>query len=221
MMRPARSKTSSDVGDIAVRAYDRIDAAAFRKTTEKFGGLSNMAAGFPLIVAGFAIRTSEALYQACRFPHMPDVQKLVIEQESPMTAKMKTKPFRDSSRPDWDQVRVPIMRWCLRVKLIQNWDRFSDILISTADRPIVEDSRRDDFWGAIAADSSTLEGRNVLGRLLMELRSLVHGGALTQSSTIEPLRIENFRLCERPIGIVTSHDVAEHSTPERKPTLFD
>jgi type I restriction enzyme S subunit len=35
---------------------------------------------------------------------------------------MRSKPFRKDSRPDWDAVRVKIMRWSLRVKLTQNWN---------------------------------------------------------------------------------------------------
>ena len=53
------------------RTYDRANSAIFLKTREKHGGLSNMAGGFPLVVNGTEIRTSEALYQACRFPHLP------------------------------------------------------------------------------------------------------------------------------------------------------
>ena len=54
-----------------LREYERSNAVVFLKTSEAFGGLSNMAPGFPLCVNGIAIRTSEALYQACRFPHVP------------------------------------------------------------------------------------------------------------------------------------------------------
>jgi ribA/ribD-fused uncharacterized protein len=107
-----------------------------------------MAPGFPLKVNGVLIRTSEALYQACRFPHLPKVQRLIIDEGSPMTAKMKSKSYRSQSRPDWDAVRVRIMRWCLRVKLAQHWETFSRLLLATGDQPIVEDSRKDDFWGA-------------------------------------------------------------------------
>src|SRR5215208_5832704 len=90
------------------REYHRHESIVFCKTKEEFGGLSNMAAGYPLTVNGVHIRTSEALYQACRFPLRPDVQRLIFEQRSPMTAKMKSKPYRNESRSDWDTVRVAI-----------------------------------------------------------------------------------------------------------------
>src|SRR4051812_5074813 len=108
------------------RTYDRANSVVFLKTDGPFGGLSNMAGRFPLQVQGTRFYTSEALYQACRFPHLPEVQRLIIGQASPMTAKMKSKPHRKNSRPDWDRVRVKVMRWCLRVKLVQNWAKFSE-----------------------------------------------------------------------------------------------
>lgn len=184
------------------RTYDRAEGVVFSKTKEAFGGLSNMAAGFPVRVNGVHILTSEALYQACRFPHLPDVQRKIIEERSPMTAKMRGKPHRDQSRPDWDQVRVKIMRWCLRVKLVQNFPAFSRLLLDTADRPIVELSRKDDFWGAKLTEDDTLVGTNVLGRLLMELREELRSGKLDTSMPVEPLDIPDFRLLGKPMGPV-------------------
>jgi type I restriction enzyme S subunit len=180
------------------RTYRRAESIVFLKTNDPFGGLSNMAGGFPLCVNGLHIRTSEALYQACRFPRLPDVQKLIIEQKSPMTAKMKSKPHRKNSRADWNRVRVKIMRWCLRVKLAQNWATFSWLLQETGDRPIVEESRKDAFWGAKPVDENTLVGMNVLGRLLMELREAVkkQGPGIP---SVEPLSIPEFLLLGRPI----------------------
>jgi ribA/ribD-fused uncharacterized protein len=161
-----------------------------------------MAPGFPLRVNGILIRTSEALYQACRFPHLPKVQRLIIEEGSPMTAKMKSKPYRPQSRPDWDAVRVKIMRWCLRVKLAQHWDKFGKLLLATGDQPIVEDSRKDDFWGAKPQDDGTLIGGNVLGRLLMELREQLRAPSSPSLRRVEPPTIPNFLLYERPIEVI-------------------
>jgi type I restriction enzyme S subunit len=185
-----------------VRTYDPAASVVFLKTNERFGGLSNMAPGFPLRVNGVRIRTSEALYQACRFPHMPDVQRKIIDEPSPMTAKMRSKPFRKDSRPDWDAVRVKIMRWCLRVKLAQNWSEFGRLLLATGERSIVEQSRKDDFWGAKVADDGSLAGMNVLGRLLMELREQLKGDETESLHAVEPLAIPEFLLFQRPIKMI-------------------
>ncbi len=189
-----------------IRTYQRDQVIWFRKTNEAYGGLSNMAPGYPISLFGRQIRTAEALYQACRFPHLPQVQAMILNERSPMTAKMRSKPYRDDSRPDWDRVRVPIMKWCLRAKLLNNWDSFSRLLLSTDDRPIVEDSRKDAFWGAIPdKDTGTLVGENTLGRLLMELRSklLCDPDALKM---LQPLPIEHFRLIERQVPVISAHN---------------
>ncbi len=185
-----------------IQTYRRWGAVVFLKTHELYGGLSNMAAGYPLVINGTRILTSEALYQACRFPHRPEVQKLIIEQASPMAAKMKSKPHRKDSRPDWEQVNVDIMRWCLRVKLAQNWERFGDLLRSTGERPIIEESKRDSFWGAKATDPGTLVGRNVLGRLLMELRDQLLGLDTEALRVVQPLPLPNFLFLGQPIGVI-------------------
>jgi putative DNA methylase len=184
------------------RTYDRWNSAVFCKTNEKFGGLSNMAPGFLLRVNGVNILTSEALYQACRFPKNPDVQRLIIEQKSPMTAKMKSKPHRSKTREDWDAIRTRVMRWCLRVKLAQNWVSFRELLLSTGDLPIVEESRKDEFWGAFAQEDGTLVGRNVLGRLLMELREELKKPNCEALKRVEPIPIPDFNLNGEPIQAV-------------------
>lgn len=218
------TSTSDRSGNGQMRTYERYDSVVFQKTKEAFGGLSNMAGGFPLKVNGISILTSEALYQACRFPHMPEVQKLIIEQKSPMTAKMKSKPHRSNSRADWDQVRVKIMRWCLRVKLAQNWSTFSALLLETDKHPIVEHSRRDDFWGAKAVDEQTLVGMNVLGRLLMELREEVKGRNSVLLLHVEPLDVPDFQLHGQHIqpvdGTILSSALQDSEKPVQA-SLFD
>ena len=189
--------------DCEPRCYWEHSSAVFHKTREKHGGLSNMAAGFPLRVNGIQIRTSEALYQACRFPHLPDVQREIIGERSPMTAKMRSKPWRDETRPDWMEVRVKVMRWVLRVKLAQNWEKFSHELLETDNLEIVEKkTRRADFWGAKVQEDGSFFGKNVLGRLLMELREQVRDSGQQSFLEIKPLNISRFDIYGQPIDCI-------------------
>jgi ribA/ribD-fused uncharacterized protein len=174
------------------RTYHRAQCVSFRKTNEAFGGLSNMAGGYPIVFAEFIVPSSEALYQAARFPHLPELQYTILAQKSPMTAKMKSKPFRHDSRADWDTVRVRVMRWVLRAKLYGN-ERFRDLLLATEEYMIVEESKRDRFWGAIPVGEEQLEGDNVLGRLLMELRLQVRRGAHMVGQELPLPDIDGFR----------------------------
>jgi ribA/ribD-fused uncharacterized protein len=188
----------------------------FFKTRETFGELSNMAGGYPLAVSSLQIPSSEALYQACRFPHMPHVQEQIIAQKSPMTAKMVSKPHRRHSRGDWDDIRVAVMKWCLRVKLLNHWSTFGASLLRTGDKPIVEQSRKDPFWGAIPDETGeVLVGTNVLGRLLMELRELLRTRP-DHLKFLQPIPIDNFKLLGRDIGPIGTHPVALDPLP-----LFD
>jgi ribA/ribD-fused uncharacterized protein len=182
------------------RYYDAQMATVFHKTREEFGGLSNMATGFPISINGVLIHSSEALYQALRFTHRPEVQSRIISVYSPMTAKMLSKPYRNDSRADWDAVKVSIMRWCLRAKLFCNFNKFSRLLIETGEKPIVEFSRKDDYWGAKPESEGVLMGSNILGRLLMELRAEILAGTFVNIEYLAPLKIPDFYLLSKQIG---------------------
>jgi type I restriction enzyme S subunit len=187
-----------------IQRYHRADCLVFRKTTDPFGGLSNMCAGYSLTVQGTSILTSEALYQACKFPEAPGIQRAIVAEASPMAAKMVAKKNRSAIRPDWLTLNVPVMWWCLQVKLAQNWESFSGLLLNTAPRPLVEESGRDAFWGAIPIDDDLLEGANVLGRLLMELRTLRQGPEADALKQVAPPDIANFLLFGKPVETVST-----------------
>lgn len=190
-----------------VQIYDPAMSAAFGKTKEKYGGLSNMASGYPLVIEDVAVLSSEALYQACRFPDNPEVQQLILDQHSPMTAKMVSKPHRDETREYWEEIQVEIMAWCLRVKLLHNWEKFGGVLAETGAKQIVEKSRRDRFWGAVPSpEDGMLHGVNMLGKLLMDLRQQVRRGEFRRTTALPAPNIPDFRLLGRPIGPVTQRD---------------
>lgn len=191
------------MADQKSRIYRPEECITFRKTSEPFGGLSNMAPGFPLSVNRVLFLTSEALYQCCRFPDSPEIQSFVIHERSPMTAKMRVKPLLHKTRPDWDKVRVAVMRWCLRVKLSQNFKTFGNLLQATKGKSIVENSRRDEFWGAILNEQGELVGANVLGRLLMELREELLSRGESAFLSIAPPSIPHFLLLGKEVGPIS------------------
>ena len=82
---------------------------------------------------------------------------------------------KEHSRPDWGEIQVEVMRWCLRVKLAQHFRQFGGLLRWSAPRPIVERSRKDPFWGAVLEADGVLRGENRLGLLLMGLRDELLG----------------------------------------------
>lgn len=167
------------------------DVISFLKTKETFGELSNMCAGFPLAVNDIHIKNSEALYQACRFPHNPEIQEEILKQHSPMASKMVTHKYRELfNRKDWLDVRVEIMKWCVRIKAFQHTS-FQELLFSLENKIIVEESKKDDFWGAYRIEENLFRGENILGFILMDVRDEF---LYTPPSIIHPLNIPSFKI---------------------------
>ncbi|WP_433863964.1 NADAR family protein [Sphingobacterium thalpophilum] len=164
-------KGKYDIDNSKIRVYAAETSIVFKKNNDSFGELSNMSMRFPLNINGIKVLNTEALYQACRFPNDIDLQKRIIFENSPMKVKMISKASAGKSREDWDDVKLKVMKWCIRVKLAQNFVSFGIVLDRTKSFYIVENSSRDNFWGAIPnKDLTKYTGQNALGRLLMELR---------------------------------------------------
>ncbi len=186
------------------------DCAVIHKVNEEWGGLSNMSNAFPLQIGGIPVKSSEALYQALRFPHQPDWQREILDAPHAMQAKMKAKKAghkKNHSRTDWDRIQVELMAWCLRVKLAQHYrDFYLRLLRWTAPHAIVERSSKDRFWGAVRDPDGILRGENRLGQLLVRLREeaglLVDRGEQQQLLRVQPRAISDFRLLGGEIGVI-------------------
>jgi predicted NAD-dependent protein-ADP-ribosyltransferase YbiA (DUF1768 family) len=93
-----------------------------------------------------------------------------------MGLKMKAKAFesRGVERADWKEIAVDVMRFCLNHKYLSS-EEFRNALAESKGKYIVEDEsnrrKKPDSWGAVF-DAATNEyyGKNIMGRLLMQLR---------------------------------------------------
>ena len=74
-------------------------------------------------------------------------------------------------RADWEDVKVGVMRDLLALKFSQGLARA--VLFSTGDRLLVESNHwHDQIWGSCTcAQHRDIDGQNLLGTLLMELRT--------------------------------------------------
>ena len=186
----------------------------FYSRYKDFYGLTNMAPGFSLKINNIDFRTSEALYQAMKFPDMKDAQMDIKEQRYAGDAIEQSRYYQglNKMRTDWDEIKVDVMRWCLHVKLAQNWEKFSALLLRTGELTLIEGSPDNRFWGAIKVDKKrTREGVNMLGLLLMELREEIEeemkkDGAHNSLLSVKPPEIPNFCLNGKLIGTVGAAD---------------
>jgi ribA/ribD-fused uncharacterized protein len=192
---------------LTVNDYDDAFICKFHKVRDKWGGLSNMSNEFPVTINHIFFRNSEALYQCIRFTSHPEIQKEIVNQRSGFSSKLISKKYRSKyTRSDWDSIRVEVMKWVVRVKLANNFEYFSRLLIETNNLEIVEYSKKDAFWGAKEVkNSSILRGANVLGKILIEIRDILLNGdekSIEDLKHVPPLKINNFNLYGKPISAV-------------------
>ena len=154
-----------------MREYKKENSIVFSKTREPFGEFSNMCSGFELIINGIELQSSEVLYQALKFSSHPEIQEEIINTKNSMMAKKVAYKYPELMDPNWDKIKVKIMKMCLHIKHMQHFEILQPIFKISNGMNIVEYSKTDRFWGCTySQDTSTYIGTNALGRLLMELR---------------------------------------------------
>lgn len=68
-------------------------------------------------------------------------------------------------RRDWESIKVSVMREVVRARFSQHED-LARLLLETGEARLVEHTDQDDYWG----DGGDGSGKNMLGRILMEIR---------------------------------------------------
>ena len=135
----------------------------FYSTKDAYGCFSNFA---PLTfrINNKVWKTSEHYFQAQKFAGTEHEEELRLVA-SPMVVARMGRSRQRPLRKDWEAVKDDIMREALRAKFTQNED-LKKILLETGDATLVEHTKNDSYWG----DGGDGSGKNMLGRLLMELR---------------------------------------------------
>ena len=157
-----------------IERYPAERTIGFTTTTAEWGIFSNFAKT-PMVVNGIGFACVEQLFHYIRLNNEQERAKY-LQLTPNMGLKMKAKAFatRGVARADWREIAVDVMRFCLNHKY-QSSAQFRDVLADSGSRYIIEDEsnrkKRPDSWGAVL-DTSTGEyyGKNIMGRLLMELR---------------------------------------------------
>ena len=172
----ATASPGSDSLQTMTRTYLASEVCVFRFTRADWGLFSNFA---PLpnaiSAAGKTWPTSEHLYQAAKFRLSPAVQHEIAAAPSARDAAKLGRNRDNTPDADWMSRRTDAMRWVIRMKREANRELVDSALEQTARREIVEYSGHDAFWGA-KPDGDWLVGRNILGRLWMELRQHIRDG---------------------------------------------
>jgi ribA/ribD-fused uncharacterized protein len=143
---------------------------------QDFYVLSNFSA-FQLKWRNETFMTSEHAYHWSRFEGLSDqrtmIRGLIFKAPSAHEAFKIAQRYKEGWQiPEWDDFKVDVMRDILRAKARQH-EYVRRKLLATGNRGLVENSWRDDFWGW----GPNRDGRNMLGRLWMEVRAELQAGA--------------------------------------------
>ena len=115
---------------------------------------------------GDIYRTLEHAYQAAK-THDPDERRKIREEEQ--TGKAKKMGRCVTIREDWEQIKVKVMRELLKKKF-EN-PQFRKLLLDTYPHELIEGNNwGDTYWGKCNG-----HGKNMLGTLLMQIRSELRG----------------------------------------------
>ena len=115
-----------------------------------------------VVLSGVQYPTVEHAYQAAK---SLDVNERIIIEKARGPGQAKKLGQLVDCRPDWEDVKEPIMKELLMQKFSQ--PKFADLLLATGDAYLEETNWwKDRYWGVCNGT-----GRNRLGHLLMEIRS--------------------------------------------------
>lgn len=133
----------------------------FWHTTGKYGPFSNFYK-CEIFVDGCKWRSTEHYYQAQK-TNDEAAKRAIQEAKTPKEAKnlANAAPLRE----DWEEVKYEVMKKALMAKFQQHTS-LKELLLSTGDEEIAEDSPYDAIWG-LGKDGT---GKNLLGRALQEVR---------------------------------------------------
>ena len=132
----------------------------------KFAFLSNFFPS-PIKSEGIVYPTVEHFFQAQKANTLSE-KMAIAAAETPGRAKRLGRLV--SLRPDWEEVKVDVMRNGLELKFSEPKLRMK--LLSTGDAPLIEGNTwHDNTWGDCKCERCKNKiGHNILGKLLMSIR---------------------------------------------------
>lgn len=178
--------------------HQEREPVTFHRLADEYGTFTNYSR-HPVIIDGLVWPTCEHYYQAAKVPDT-ELADRIREAPTPSRARDLGRSTEVRVRPDWHDVSIGVMTTAMRAKFVQH-PRLAHQLLLTGQRPLIETTRNDYFWGT-GADGS---GRNTTGQILTEIR--------TELSTTDPPRQPAFAQGSRWVSFGTEAIVLP--TPER------
>ncbi len=141
----------------------------FYKVNEPYGCFSNFSP-HGVFLQGKHWQTVEHYYQAQKFVGTAEaaIIPVIHAVKTPEEAAALGRDCTRQVRPDWEQVKISVMREAVLQKFLTHKD-IQAILLATGDTLLVENSPTDYYWGC-GVDKT---GQNHLGQVLMSVREQI------------------------------------------------
>ena len=153
-----------------------LPTALFFKPSDKFGEVYGIFSGWFRVPAGYQYlgknyRSLEHAYQASKFVRTsPAVAQEIHEAKYPIKAKLigRKEDNLPLIRTDWDEMKEMAML-APAIAILHQHAPIRELLLSTGDAAIVEDTYGDPYWGR----GPDFQGLNGLGRTWMMAREII------------------------------------------------
>lgn len=125
------------------------------------------------------LKRAEHGFQAAKATS-PDDARWILAAETPQSAKARGSRRGECQpdgtwrkitlRDDWEQIKFDVMYRVHRTKY-RALPRYREALLATGDAFLYENSPHDNIWGLWDRRTGTWTGQNLLGKVLMQIRS--------------------------------------------------
>jgi len=167
---------------------DHLHTLRYSKLNEEHEGiptgkLGNQASGFPFTLNGEIWKGTEQLYLCGKWSWEGEDAKAIQDDVRSATCGYAARRYKDAkyrrrTRPDWEEIRVDYMLWCVWQKCLGS-EAYRRLLLSLPDDGVVcEVVQRDPFWALREDEEGILRGKNVMGKIItLCRRCLLEGTA--------------------------------------------
>jgi len=159
----------------------------FYKKEGLYGEFSNFFSA-PIILDGKVWPTSEHYYQAMKFRDL-DHQEALRNAQTPMEVATLGRDRSKPLRSDWDGIKDAVMFDVVVAKFTQH-PELTKLLLATGDAILIEHTENDSYW----ADGGDGSGKNMLGKILMEVREIIREQKYPQLKIPEFKRLRTLSL---------------------------
>ncbi|ERL55881.1 NADAR family protein [Psychrobacter aquaticus] len=135
----------------------------FYHPREAYGEFTNFS-NHGILMDNLWWKTIEHYYQAQKFTDK-DYQEKIMEADTPKIASVLGRNKKRKIKEDWDDIKDEVMYEAVLQKFTTHKE-LRDLLLSTGDKDIIENSPTDYYWGC-GIDGW---GKNMLGKILEQVR---------------------------------------------------